>query len=70
MDTDQILDLFDSSSGDPNAGSSSASASSASGKFRSKGKGGISQKALLDSLENMPDSEEAEYASLQWQPGS
>lgn len=60
MGTDQILDLFDSDSAPPPP--------SANTPPRGKPKG-ISQKALLASLEQMPDAEENEYASLSnWQP--
>ncbi|PKI84186.1 Mot1p [Malassezia vespertilionis] len=55
MDTDQILDLFDTQ---PEAHDDRP------GKVK-----GISQKALLASLENMPDVEEEEYASMTtWTP--
>ncbi|WFD35447.1 TATA-binding protein-associated factor mot1 [Malassezia cuniculi] len=58
MDTDQILDLFD------------APAPQADAPAPSK-KRGISQKALLASLQDMPDVEEQEYAQLtNWQPDS
>ncbi|WFD01681.1 TATA-binding protein-associated factor mot1 [Malassezia obtusa] len=60
MDTDQILDLFDSEAAAP--------APAAAPAARTKGKG-ISQRALLASLEQMPDVEENEYASLaNWAP--
>lgn len=57
MGTDQILDLFD------------APAPQADAPAPSKKRGGISQKALLASLQDMPDVEEQEYAQLtNWQP--
>ena len=61
MDTDRILDLF----GNADAPAGAPAAAPASG---AKGKG-ISQKALLASLEQMPEVEENEYASLtNWAP--
>ncbi|PWN51876.1 hypothetical protein IE53DRAFT_31699 [Violaceomyces palustris] len=60
METDQILDLFG-----PN---DSGAATGGGGKDKSAG-GKLSQKALLESLENMPETEEAEYSALsQWRP--
>ncbi|WFD29083.1 TATA-binding protein-associated factor mot1 [Malassezia sp. CBS 17886] len=56
MGTDQILDLFDTSA------PTSTKPAGRMGK-------GVSQAALLASMENMPDVEEAEYATLtDWTP--
>ena len=64
MQTDQILDLFDA----PSAPGAPPSAPQEATQAARKGKG-ISQKALLASLENMPEVEEAEYATLsEWRP--
>lgn len=61
MDTDRILDLFSSSSEPAPAAGAAAQALPAIK--------GISQKALLATLEQMPDVEEDEYASMtNWQP--
>ncbi|PWN31835.1 uncharacterized protein FA14DRAFT_93569 [Meira miltonrushii] len=56
METDQILDLFNADSGDDQKNSADPNAA--------KGKGGLSQKALLASLEAMPDTGD-DYAGLQ-----
>lgn len=58
MDTDQILDLFDTPAPTQDTPAQTK-------------KRGISQKALLASLQDMPDVEEQEYAQLaNWQPDS
>lgn len=57
MDTDQILDLFDTDTG------------GAATPHPPTKAGGISQKALLASLEQMSDVEEGEYAAMaNWKP--
>ncbi|KAL4398867.1 TATA-binding protein-associated factor Mot1 [Malassezia pachydermatis] len=62
MDTDRILDLFGPSS----EATAAPSKEAALPKIK-----GISQKALLASLENMPDIEEDEYASMtNWRPST
>lgn len=58
METDQILDLFNANSGVNGDNSADANVAAI------KGKGGISQKALLASLEAMPDTGD-DYAGLQ-----
>ncbi|SPO38981.1 related to MOT1 - transcriptional accessory protein [Pseudozyma flocculosa] len=64
METDQILDLFDAPTGKD--GSDGAGA----GRKGVGADGGrISQKALLENLEAMPETEEAEYAAMSgWRP--
>ncbi|KDN53370.1 hypothetical protein K437DRAFT_253065 [Tilletiaria anomala UBC 951] len=55
MDTDQVLDLFNVNGDNAVAGGETA---------KVEGKGTISQKALLESLQSMPDAEENEYAGM------
>ncbi|WFD43446.1 TATA-binding protein-associated factor mot1 [Malassezia psittaci] len=63
MGTDRILDLFGTDSDASHSSSAATSQSQANGKAK-----GISQKALLASLEQMPDVQE-EYESLtNWTP--
>ncbi|KAE8194770.1 hypothetical protein A4X06_0g5314 [Tilletia controversa] len=63
MDTDGILDLFGPSSSSSAAGTGSAAA--AAGGAGKK----LTQKQLLDQLQNMPDTEEDEYREMtSWKP--
>lgn len=60
MDTDRILDLFGPSP-----------PSDAQAETKPPPVKGISQKALLASLEHMPDMNEDEYADMkQWRPSA
>jgi len=65
MDTDRILDLFGPAAAEPAIGQASVSAQNAKSKTK-----GISQKALLASLQQTPDvHNDEEYADMeQWRP--
>ena len=65
MDTDRILDLFGPAAAEPAIGQASVSAQNAKSKTK-----GISQKALLASLQHTPDvHNDEEYADMeQWRP--